>query len=76
MTRRLDAWGWGLLTVEQRGQTIGHHLAGEIYEFRDGRLLAVVAIHLDRELVRLHGAADTDRVWTFHPNVVNLEGEL
>ncbi len=62
---RPDAWGWGLLTVEQRGQTIAHHLAGYLYDDNLGPLLQVACRHIDKELVRLHGAADPDRVWSW-----------
>ncbi len=68
---RPDGWGWGLLVVTQRGQAIGHHLVGYVYA-SGGGLLAIACRRLDRELVRLHGAADPDRVWTFHPDTERL----
>ncbi len=76
MTLRLRDGAVAQVYFVRPASTIGQLLAGEIYEFRDGRLLAFTALHLDQELVKLHGAADPERVWTFHPNVVNLEGEL
>ncbi len=67
---RPDAWGWGLLVVEQRGQQTGHHLAGYLYDDDHlAPLLEVACRHIDRELVRLHGAADPDRVWSWTPGL-------
>ena len=62
-----DVWGWGMLVVEQRGQQIGQHLAGYLYAL--GETLAVACRQLDRDLVRLHGAADPDRVWSWQPGL-------
>ncbi len=67
---RPDGWGWGVLSVEQRGQRILQHLAGWIgrpYDVAD--ILMAAGRHMDRELVRLHGAADQDRAWLWTPGL-------